>query len=198
VVVIQRITDPCNSESDWLLVTHLRAYVSVVVHSESGEWGRDKKEEGSVPLTYLLQSPLQRWRWVGFLRNYDPPLREVAPINTKLCRYVRPFISDDARSCCACRTVPTSASRTHHTHAHRTRCPGRGSVSEEHDASVSTELPDTGSSTKLNSVTSGLHDYISVSWEPHATTRSRDSSVGTATGYGLGDRGVGVPVPVGS
>jgi hypothetical protein len=28
--------------------------------------------------------------------------------------------------------------------------------------------------------------------------RSRDSSVGTATGYGLDDRGVGVPVPVGS
>jgi hypothetical protein len=30
------------------------------------------------------------------------------------------------------------------------------------------------------------------------TFRSRDSSVGIATGYGLDDRGVGVRVPVGS
>jgi hypothetical protein len=30
------------------------------------------------------------------------------------------------------------------------------------------------------------------------TCGSRDSSVGIATGYGLDDRGVGVPVPVGA
>jgi hypothetical protein len=37
-----------------------------------------------------------------------------------------------------------------------------------------------------------VYIYISMAW-----IRSRDSSVGIATGYGLDDRGVGVRVPVG-
>jgi hypothetical protein len=59
---------------------------------------------GGVPLTYLLQ----RWRWVGFLRNYvpSPPLglsythQLLSILLTGVSYEVCPFVRDDTRDSC--------------------------------------------------------------------------------------------------
>lgn len=50
------ITQPCNSESEWLQATHFSVYVTVV-HSESGEWGVRLKEERECPTDLLTTIP---------------------------------------------------------------------------------------------------------------------------------------------